>query len=157
VGAAVSAARSDDSGLAIRLTESNELFTEELDRDGRAVRVRQLPGEESRYPVAAHQLPHRRSGSHAGQSLVLLSSQHLSASIALWKGEFTLRLSENAVTRGAGQDRTQETVIAGKVTGHDGSFTHRERYVACATVDHFVLNALEAGTLEVEADDLKKL
>jgi hypothetical protein len=59
------------------------------------------------------------------------------------------------VARRAGQYGTQEAIVAGEVAGNDRSLSHRQRHVASATVDDLVLNALQTGPLEVEADDLE--
>ena len=57
----------------------------------------------------------------------------------------------------AGEDRSQEAVVAGELAGDDGGLTHGQGDVAAAAEDDFVLNALEAGAVEIETNDLEQL
>jgi hypothetical protein len=73
---AVSAHEADSS---FAVPERHEVFAEEANLNRRAVRLRHFPGKESRDPVAAHQISHRRAGAYACELFVEVVSKHESS------------------------------------------------------------------------------
>ena len=73
---AVGAPLAHQAYAAGRVAEGNEVLTEDAQAQGIAVGMRQLMRDEDRLPVAAHQLAHRRTGPHAGQSFVVPGRKH---------------------------------------------------------------------------------
>ena len=66
----------EQSDLSVGGPEGDEILTQELDADRRAIRRGQLPGQQRRHPIAAHGLAHRGPGADPGQTLVILFRKH---------------------------------------------------------------------------------
>ena len=63
-GSAMRAELVDQSDLALRVAEREELLAENPDTHLRAIRPRDFPGEQDRHPVAPHEIAH--AGARAG-------------------------------------------------------------------------------------------
>ena len=74
--AAMRAELVDHADLAVGGAEGDEVLAQEPHADRRAIRLRQLPRQQRRNPIAAHGLAHRRPGADPGQTLVLFARQH---------------------------------------------------------------------------------
>ena len=70
----------EDPNPARGVAKRDQLLAEQLEAQGRAVGLGQLPGKERRHPVAAHHLAHRRAGAGPREELVLFLCQHVVAS-----------------------------------------------------------------------------
>src|SRR5213083_2385670 len=73
--AAVGAELFDHADSSLRIAESDQLLSQQLHANRRAVALRQLPVEQRGYPVAPEQLAHRRAGARAGQEFIHLAGQ----------------------------------------------------------------------------------
>src|SRR3546814_8398197 len=60
--------------FSIGITEDDQVFTQQPDALRRTVDF-QVPGQEERNPVQAHQLAHRGSGADPNQGFVILRSE----------------------------------------------------------------------------------
>src|SRR5436190_24036262 len=66
----------DEADAPFAVAERDQLLSQQLHANRRAIALRQLGVEQRRYPVAPEQLTHRRAGTGAGQELVHFLSQH---------------------------------------------------------------------------------
>ena len=66
----------EESDAAVRVSKRHQVFAQELDAHGRTIGLRKLRREQRRDPVTAHGVSHRRSGTNAGDELVLFVCQH---------------------------------------------------------------------------------
>src|SRR5216110_1933234 len=66
-----------------RVAKGHQLLAQQLDADGRAIRLGQLPAQKRRDPVPPHRLAHGGASADAGDSLVLVACQHAQALLAL--------------------------------------------------------------------------
>src|SRR5439155_18097574 len=74
--AAVGAEFIDQAESSLRITEGDQLLSQQFHANGRAVALRQLPVEQCGYPVAPEKLAHRRAGAGAGEETIHFFGQH---------------------------------------------------------------------------------
>lgn len=66
----------EQAGSTPGIAESHEIFAQEAHPNRRAVRSRDLFGQQGRDPVSPHQLAHRRLTAYAGEQIVFSLAQH---------------------------------------------------------------------------------
>src|SRR5258708_23021376 len=70
------AVRGNQADAAVGVSEGDQVFAEQAHAHWVAIRLGQLGGQQSRHPVAAHDVAHRRARADSSDQVVVFTLQH---------------------------------------------------------------------------------